>query len=70
MESAIIFSRFFVEFNMIWQPKATQDLLWDMMLAIFLEMTPCCLLHSSRESLREEVHLNIIWQPKAAQNLL
>ena len=59
-----------VEFNIIWQPKATQDFLWNLILAIFMEMTPCCLPFSCRECLRVEDHLNMIWQPQAAQDLL
>ena len=43
---------FFSEFNIKWQPKDVQDLLWNLILAIFLEMTPCCL-HLSLRSVSE-----------------
>ena len=45
---------------------AKQDLLWILILTIFLEMIPCCLPLSSRESLRADDYLNIIRQPKVA----
>ena len=52
---------FIVKFNIIWQPNAAKDFSCNLILTIFLEMTPCCLSLSSRESLREEDHLIIIY---------
>ena len=60
---------FVVEFNIIWQPKATQNLLRNLTFSIYLEMTPCCLPLSCWECLSVEDHLNIIWQLQFAQEL-
>ena len=46
---------FVVEFNIIWQPKAIQDYLWNLIPTIFLEMIPFYLPLSYRECLRVEI---------------
>ena len=38
----------------IWQPKAAQNLLWELIITALILMIPCCLPLSCREFLRAE----------------